>query len=102
MQPTVPSLWQRLTGVRLEEAPAVLWSMLYVIALFLAYFDLLVNAITLFLQLFVTGRLIAWRHGHLALDASSPCARGVAHQDWRDRRRLVGRHGGPALGQGRA
>ncbi|SFA96781.1 NTP/NDP exchange transporter [Azotobacter beijerinckii] len=40
MQPTVPSLWQRLTGVRPEEAPAVLWSMLYVIALFLAYYVL--------------------------------------------------------------
>jgi AAA family ATP:ADP antiporter len=26
----VPSLWQRLAGVRPEEAPAVLWSMLYV------------------------------------------------------------------------
>jgi len=32
--------WQRLTGVRPEEAPAVLWSMLYVIALFLAYYVL--------------------------------------------------------------
>jgi AAA family ATP:ADP antiporter len=35
-----PSLWQRLTGVRPEETPAVLWSMLYVIALFLAYYVL--------------------------------------------------------------
>ncbi|WP_309475401.1 MFS transporter [Pseudomonas sp. FW305-E2] len=32
--------WQRLTGVRPEEAPAVMWSMLYVIALFLAYYVL--------------------------------------------------------------
>ena len=29
-----------LAGVRPEEAPAVLWSMLYVIALFLAYYVL--------------------------------------------------------------
>ncbi|MGE4338128.1 MAG: MFS transporter, partial [Pigmentiphaga sp.] len=40
IQPTTPSLWQRLAGVRPEEAPAVLWSMLYVIALFLAYYVL--------------------------------------------------------------
>ncbi|WP_223527468.1 NTP/NDP exchange transporter [Pseudomonas sp. GL-R-19] len=31
---------QRLTGVRPEEAPAVMWSLLYVIALFLAYYVL--------------------------------------------------------------
>ena len=40
MEPTAPSLWQRLAGVRPEEAPAILWSMLYVIALFLAYYVL--------------------------------------------------------------
>ncbi|WP_372380924.1 NTP/NDP exchange transporter [Xanthomonas sp. NCPPB 1754] len=40
LQSTVASLWQRLAGVRPEEAPAVLWSMLYVIALFLAYYVL--------------------------------------------------------------
>lgn len=33
-------LLQRLAGVRPEEAPAVLWSMLYVVALFLAYYVL--------------------------------------------------------------
>lgn len=41
--PTSPSrqpLLQRLAGVRPEEAPAVLWSMLYVVALFLAYYVL--------------------------------------------------------------
>ena len=40
IETTVPSRWQRLAGVRPEEAPAVLWSMLYVIALFLAYYVL--------------------------------------------------------------
>ena len=40
MRSAAPSRWQRLTGVRPEEAPAVLWSMLYVIALFLAYYVL--------------------------------------------------------------
>ncbi|HDS1530766.1 TPA: MFS transporter [Stenotrophomonas maltophilia] len=43
IQPSIPSIpprWQRLVGVRPEEAPAVLWSMLYVIALFLAYYVL--------------------------------------------------------------
>lgn len=41
--PTSPSrqpLLQRLAGVRPEEAPAVLWSMLYAVALFLAYYVL--------------------------------------------------------------
>lgn len=37
---TLPSLWQRLAGVRPEEATAVLWSMLYVVALLLAYYVL--------------------------------------------------------------
>lgn len=32
--------WQSLADVRPEEAPAVIWSMLYVIALFLAYYVL--------------------------------------------------------------
>ncbi|HDS0927455.1 TPA: MFS transporter [Pseudomonas putida] len=36
--PPTPTRWQRLTGVRIEEANAVLWSMLYVISLFLAYY----------------------------------------------------------------
>ncbi|MBT2304670.1 MFS transporter [Variovorax paradoxus] len=40
MQSTTPSVWQRLAGVRPEEAPAVLWSMLYVVALFLPYYVL--------------------------------------------------------------
>ena len=34
------SSWLRLAGIRNEEASAVLWSMLYVIALFLAYYVL--------------------------------------------------------------
>ena len=40
MPVAAPSLWQRLAGVRQEEAPAVLWALLYVIALFLAYYVL--------------------------------------------------------------
>jgi len=38
--PCASSPLQRLMNVRAEEAPAVLWSMLYVIALFLAYYVL--------------------------------------------------------------
>ena len=36
----MPAFLQRLTGVRPEEAPAILWSMLYVVSLFLAYYVL--------------------------------------------------------------
>lgn len=36
----MPIFLQRVTGVRPDEASAVLWSMLYVIALFLAYYVL--------------------------------------------------------------
>jgi len=38
--PCTPPLYQRLMNVHAEEAPAVLWAMLYVIALFLAYYVL--------------------------------------------------------------
>ena len=37
---SLPSRWQRLAGVCPEEAPAVVLSMLYVVALFLAYYVL--------------------------------------------------------------
>lgn len=36
----MPVFLQRLTGVRSQEVPAVLWSMLYVVSLFLAYYVL--------------------------------------------------------------
>lgn len=36
MQSTAPSRWRRIADVRPEEVPAVLWSMLYIIELFLA------------------------------------------------------------------
>jgi len=40
MQSSSPPFVQRLVNVRAEEVPAVLWAMLYVIALFLAYYVL--------------------------------------------------------------